>query len=373
LRAALREEKRRREPVDPGTEMYPELEATFQVPPTRLDPSRPAQPGTELMSTVTAAAAPASRRGWLWGGGALLAASAVAGALLLRGGGNPVPVAAHLEVRSQPMGAAVLVDGRDTGVVTNGEIVLPSPSPAEVVLTFRKAGHRDETRRVRLPRAAGEPVSVTLAAAASLVAVRTQPPGATVTVDGERVSGLTPLEVALDPGVEHRVAFSLEGHETREVRVEAGAAGAPIDVVLEKQPPPGTVAVESSYPLDVLWRGRALARGEPSPRVEVAGGRQVLTLVSSAVFLKADVTVQVRPGGQVALAAPPLGKLNVRAVPDNCEIFVNGAFVDYPPILDRPAAAGRLVVSFRWPDGARSEQAVEVKGGTPAFVVGRKE
>ena len=54
-------------------------------------------------------------------------------------------------------------------------------------------------------------------------------------------------------------------------------------------------------------------------------------------------------------------------------MFVDGTFVDYPPILDRPVAAGRHTVAFRWPDGAKSEQAVEVKGGAPTFVVGRKE
>ena len=46
--------------------------------------------------------------------------------------------------------------------------------------------------------------------------------------------------------------------------------------------------------------------------------------------------------------------------------------LDYPPILDKPVAAGRYEVSFKWPDGARSQQTVEVKAGTPAFVVGRK-
>jgi len=216
-------------------------------------------------------------------------------------------------------------------------------------------------------------VSVTLEAVASLVAVRTEPPGAAVTLDGERVAGVTPLDVALDPKVEHRLGVSLEGHASREVRVEAGASVGPLDLVLEKLAPAGTVAVVSSYPLDVLWRGRLLARGEVSPRVSVPGGRQVLTLVSSSLFLRADVTVQVPPGGETSLAAPATGKLNVRAVPDNCEVFVDGTFVDYPPILERPMAAGRHTVAFRWPDGARSEQVVEVKGGAPTFLVGRKE
>ena len=79
------------------------------------------------------------------------------------------------------------------------------------------------------------------------------------------------------------------------------------------------------------------------------------------------------PGGEVSLAAPLTGKLNVRASPDNCQVFVDGTFVDYPPILERPVVAGRHSVAFRWPDGAKSEQAVEVKGGAPTFVVGRKE
>jgi hypothetical protein len=194
-----------------------------------------------------------------------------------------------------------------------------------------------------------------------------------VTLDGERVAGVTPLDVALDPKLEHRITASLEGHVAREVRVEAGAAAGALDIVLETLAPPGTVTVASSYPLDVLWRGRLLARGEVSPRVSVPGGRQVLTLVSGSLFLRAEVTVQVPSGGEASIAAPPTGKLNVRAVPDNCEVFVNGTFVDYPPILERPMAAGRHTVAFRWPDGAKSEQAVEVKGGAPTFVVGRKE
>jgi hypothetical protein len=184
---------------------------------------------------------------------------------------------------------------------------------------------------------------------------------------------VTPLDVSLDPAGDHRVAVSLEGHVGQEVRVAEGALPPAIDLVLERTAPAGTVVVSSSYPLDVLWRGRPLVRGEASPRVQVPGGRQVLTLVSSAVFLRADVTVQVPPGGEVPLPAPLAGKLNVRAVPDNCEVFVDGAFVDYPPILDRLVAAGRHTVSFRWPDGARKEQVVEVRGGASNFISERKE
>jgi hypothetical protein len=268
---------------------------------------------------------------WRWGAAALLVAAAVAAVVLLRAIGPSTPAEARLRVRSQPMGASVLLDGHDTGVVTDGEIVVPAPVPDQVALTFRKSGHRDETRSVRLPLP------------------------------------------AVDPGGEHLVSVSLDGHVEREARVEKGGAPGAIDLVLERQAAAGTVAVSSSYPLDVLWRGRPLARGETSPRVSLPGGRQVLTLVSRSLFLKADVVVEVPPGGEIPLEAPIAGRLNVRAVPDGCEVFVDGAFVDYPPILDWLVAAGPHTISFRWPDGTRKEQRVEVMGGASSFVSERKE
>jgi serine/threonine-protein kinase len=384
LRRALRDQKAARPAPEPDA--FPELEATFRPGLTRHDATRAAEAAgapTELAPTVAvgtrdarshppAAAGKPSRRAWLWAAGLLGAVAAAAGVALLRGGA-PAPAEVRVGVRSQPMGAAVWLDGRDTGVVTNGEIVLTPPVPAEITLTFRREGHREETRRVRVPLPEGEAVSVALQTAARVLPVRTTPPGAAVAVDGEPVAGVTPLDLALDPGAAHRVAVSKDGYAPREVRVEPGEAGGAIDLVLEKLAPAGAVVVSSTYPLDVAWKGSLLARGEAQPRVSVPGGRQVLSLAAPSVFLRAEVTVDVPPGGETTVSAPPVGRLNVRAVPDNCEVLVGGAFVDYPPILDRPVVAGRHTVSFRWPDGARSEQVVDVKAGSPAFVVGRKE
>jgi hypothetical protein len=392
LRAALREEGRRQEPSAPSADGYPELEATFQAALTRRagdadQATLAGQAGTELMPTVVAspaatpapAVAPARGRGWLWAGGACLILAAAASAVLLRGSppaassAGATPTGARVPVRSEPPGAAVLLDGRDTGVVTDGEIVVPAPLPERVTLTFRRAGHADATRTLRLPLPQGETVTVALQATAHALPVRTQPPGAKVTLDGTPVVGVTPVELELDPASEHRIALALDGYAGQEIRTKPGAPPAALDVTLERIVPPGTVAIASAYALDVVWRGRVLVRDATSPRVQLPGGRQLLTLQSSAVFLKTELGVDVPPGGEVALEAPGLGKLNVRATPDNCEVFVDDTFADYPPIRDRPVAAGRHTVSFRWPDGARSQQALEVKPGAPAFVVGRKE
>jgi serine/threonine protein kinase len=137
--------------------------------------------------------------------------------------------------------------------------------------------------------------------------------------------------------------------------------------------PEGKVNVLSAYPLDVLWRGKLLARGQTSPQISLPAGRQVLTLVAGEYALKANVTVDVRPSAATDVAAPQLSRISIRANPDNCQVFVDGAFLDFPPILDKPLSVGRHTVEFRWPDGARRVETVDVAKGSPAYVMGRKE
>jgi len=373
LRTALREREQRDQPVPPAADDFPELEATHQVSPTSRE-AETAQQSTVTVAGSTRVSPPPRRRGVAWVGVAALAAAAAGTFLLLgRTAAPPVPVEVRIPVRSQPMGASVLVDGRDSGVLTNGELVLPSPVPRRVELTFRKPGHRDEVRSVSLPLPAGEAVSASLQSDIPVIPVRTTPPGARVSLDGEQVAGATPLQLSLDPGTPHVVGLLLDGFVPREVEVGAGAVPEQIAVVLERLPPPGRLAVSSSYPLDVQWRGQLLARGEVSPVVSLPSGHQVVTLVSAALFLRAEVAVDVPAEGQAVFEAPGVGRLNARALPDNCEILVDGAFVDYPPILDRPIAAGRHTVRFRWPDGSTRDEAVEVKPASAAFVTGRKE
>ncbi len=375
LRTALRRQKERERPVAAASDDFPELEATFQATRTRREPATAAGPTVVVSPEEGPPASPesprsAGRGGWIWiGTAASIVALATTAAGILWHSHAQTP-AVRLAVRSQPPGATVLLDGEDSGVVTDGVVVLPSPAPARMELTFKKAGYREETRVVTLPLPGPEGVSVELRKRdEGLLAIRTTPAGAAITLDGAEV-GQSPLEIPIDPKGEHRLTASLDGYEPWEARIGKGERPAPLAVALQRSPPPGTVSVTSAYPLDVIYRGRTLARGESAPRVSLPGGRQVLTLVAPAVFLHSEVAVEVPPGGEARLAAPGIGRLNVRAMPDNCGVFVDGTFVDYPPILDRSIAAGRHVIGFRWPDGSRAEEAVEVEAGAPAFVVG---
>jgi hypothetical protein len=372
LRSALREKSRREKPPEPEATAFPELEATFQNPPTSREPETMLQPTVVLSEPGRETAPPRSRTPFLVGGLAVVAAI-VAGVVLLRKPEAAAPVDVRIPVRSQPMGAIVLVDGKETGVVTNGEVVVPAPAPPQVTLTFRKEGQREEKRIVRLPLAEGEAVSVALLAATTTVPLKTEPPGASVSLDGEKLEAVTPVDLSLDPGTEHWLTIALEGHAPQDLRLKPGKVPSELFIKLEPAGPQGAVLISSSYPIDVVWKGRMLAKDQLSPRVSLPGGRQTLTLLSPTAFLKSDVSVSVTGGGETPLAVPGLGKLNIRALPDNCQVAIDGTFVDYPPILNKAVAAGTHVVSFTWPDGRKAQESVEVASGAAAFVTGRRE
>ena len=154
-----------------------------------------------------------------------------------------------------------------------------------------------------------------------------------------------------------------------------GPASPPLPALVAPAPalPEGKVNIVSVYPVDVLWRGKLLSRGQASPQVSLPAGRQVLTLIASDVAVKSSVTVDVLPGAATAVEAPRLGRISIRANPDNCRVLIDGTFLDYPPILDKPLSLGRHVVEFQWPDGARRAETVEVAKGSPSYVMGRKQ
>jgi hypothetical protein len=165
----------------------------------------------------------------------------------------------------------------------------------------------------------------------------------------------------------------MDGFVTREVRLQPGAFPAELRLELEPAGPLAHLSVRAGYPLDVLWHGRVLARGQQAPRVDLPAGRHSITLVAPSVFLRREVAVTLVGGADTSLDAPPVGKVNIRAVPENCEVFIDGTFVDYPPILDKSIVAGSHTLTFKWPDGVKKQDPLDVTSGGVAFAIGRKE
>jgi serine/threonine-protein kinase len=352
LRWARRELQRRQRAPEPEDQDFPELEATFKASPPPA-PAKPAAPEAPLDPTVLKPT--------------VLQPAVMQPALqtVLQ------PTVLQPAVRgASPQAGVVAQPGWRGGALWGG---LAAAAVAVIVGLVVLGRGSAEKKKTQEPSPVAVSPSAPAPAGAVAVEVVSEPRGAAVSVDGQRLAGVTPMTIRLDPSVEHRVAVSRDGHAPQEVRLTPGSFPSEVRVSLEPAGPMGKVMVTSSYPVDVIWKGKVLAKAQASAQVSVPLGQQTLTLASGAYALRVNLPVEVRAGTVAEVRAPELGRINIKANPDNCQVLIDGTFIDYPPILDRPLSTGTHTVTFKWPDGARKDESVSVAQGTPTYVMGRRD
>ncbi len=147
-----------------------------------------------------------------------------------------------ISVQSEPSGASIALDGKDTGKKTPTQIEA-TRGPHTIVL--RQAGYADSTTTANLT-ASGETVTITQTLAKlgetkeiktigglkkifgstaenmGRIHIETNPKGAKVSVGTQLVSKPTPVEFALNPGT-YQIKLELEGYESLEKMVDVTA------------------------------------------------------------------------------------------------------------------------------------------------------
>jgi hypothetical protein len=149
-----------------------------------------------------------------------------------------------LSIGSKPNGAAITLDGRDTGRVTPAQVILPN---GQHTITLKLAGYLEATQTVNsvdgqshtiVPEmiAMGRTIEIKTTKKGLLglgargdkdmgkVNIRTNPNGAAVLVNGQLAPKATPLEFSLNPGG-YELTFQLRGYKTHKkvIVVEAGS------------------------------------------------------------------------------------------------------------------------------------------------------
>ncbi len=292
-------------------------------------------------------------------GGGMIAARRYA--LVGTGGGDT----GTLTVTSNPTGAQVVVDRESKGVTPT-------------TLTLAAGTHTVELRGVGEPRT----ISVAVAAGAQLqqyielasnsssmgrLQVRTDPPGAQVTIDA-LPRGTSPITIGnLDPG-EHAVVLTSDaGTVTQSVTIEAGVTASlnvPI-VAREASPQSGWISVAS--PVDVqLFEGGRLLGSSQTDRIMVASGTHQIELVNDTLGYRTTRSVQVTPGKIAAVAVKlPMGSVAINAIPW-AEVWIDGNRIGETPIGNQPATIGNHEIVFRNPELGEKTQTVTVTLTTPA-------
>jgi serine/threonine protein kinase len=122
----------------------------------------------------------------------------------------PVIIPGQLVLDSTPQGAQVQIDGAtDPTWVT--PFTLTNIQPGQHSITVSKSGFATDTRTVSITSANRATAQIHLAQLVATLVVKSNPPGASVYVDGRNMNAKTPAQVSVDKG-QHLVLVRLSGY-----------------------------------------------------------------------------------------------------------------------------------------------------------------
>ena len=302
--------------------------------------------------------------------------AAAAGLLILIGGvaaliyfwrGSAAPSTGTLAVNTSPAGIAVFVDGTAHGVTPLG-VQLP---PGEHVVELRTDTER---RRVPITLTAGGQVSQYFefarpVQAAGELLVRTDPLGASVTVDGKYV-GRSPVSVPDLAAGTHTVLMQHDiGTLTERVLIESGRTASLVVSMAgtQKSSAAGWIRLDVPAEVQVFEGGRRIGSSDLE-RIMLPVGRHELEFANDALGYRQQRAVQVAAGQVSSVRLEwPRGAMAINAVPW-AEVFVDGTRVGETPIGNIAVPIGTHEVIFRHPDLGERRVPVIVKLGEASKV-----
>jgi TonB family protein len=174
------------------------------------------------------------RRAWFVGAAALLVGGAVVARVQMLGNDQARDAAGSgtLRIETTPPGATVWLDGL---VVGRSPLELKNLRAGPRHLRILEEGYAPAEVGLELGEGTTDlPLRFAMSPTAARLTVRSEPDGATVSVDG-RVIGMTPLDQALLGSGRHEVRVERRGFRAQTRRIEAGA-GQPLLVALRLEP-----------------------------------------------------------------------------------------------------------------------------------------
>jgi hypothetical protein len=295
---------------------------------------------------------------------AVLVAIAMAGTFAVRSYAR-VPPTGELVVNTNPDGVQVFIDGKKQGS-TPVTLQLPT-GDHKLELTLG-----DQTRAIPLKITAGGHVAQfvelpTIVASLGQLSVRTDPPGATVTVDGQR-RGVSPLVVEdLAPG-EHAVGLqNALTSVTERVTVEAGSTASLVVPLSAPQgvPVSGWVSLTSPVEMQLFEDGR-LVGSSRSDKIMMSVGDHSLQIVNETLGYRQARTIQVSPGRVTPMRIDvPKGSVALNAAPW-ADVWVDGDRLGETPIGNVNLPIGNHEVVFRHPELGEQRHTVTVTLNGPA-------
>ncbi|MFI5090163.1 MAG: serine/threonine-protein kinase [Terriglobales bacterium] len=118
------------------------------------------------------------------------------------------PAVGQLVIHSAPEGALVQVDGRAAGPTP---VSLANLSPGQHLVVLSKAGYAAESRNVAVRAGGQAALAVSLNQLAAVASIASDPPGASIIIDGRDTGKTTPAKLAVGQG-NHSLALRKVGY-----------------------------------------------------------------------------------------------------------------------------------------------------------------
>ncbi len=270
------------------------------------------------------------------------------------------PLPQLVQLTSDPPGAAISFGTADTGRVTPAEMTLPFAPAGRNLVTFALEGYLPGHVQYAIGESPPEEIALTLEPDLEELEVLSTPPGATVTLDGEPVSGTTPLKLRIDRAAVKEIRLDLQGYgSARMAAVDLPADGSALEVTLVRTPGPGTLVIRSPFPVTASAGGQSLSlrsSGSGVYRASLTAGRRTVTIRNREYFHYEKRTFQIPEGNSIEHRIASPGWADITALPGNCKIHIDGAYVDFVPIIGLPLAAGSHRAKFTWPAGGTTRE-----------------
>ena len=271
-----------------------------------------------------------------------------------------------LRVTSRPPGGTVTIDGMIRGTTP-------------LAVSLRRGGHRVEIRTAHGSRelivpiaaggefsqdfdltSAGEPVSGVPAPLGSLE-VTTEPPGASISVDGVS-HGVTPLRLTDLPDGPHQIILTNAGESvTRQVIVQAATTTTLlVPMIRSTVGLSGWVQISSPVVAQLYEGGRLLGTTE-TDRVMLPVGRHEIDIVNRALDFSMKASLQVLSGKTTDFDVKvPNGSLYLNALPW-ADVWIDGQRAGETPLANVSLPIGTHEVLFRHPQLGEQQRTVIVK------------
>ena len=355
----------------PSADHQPAPAATYTAAPPAVLPEAPSRdaagrwPGWSSLSTLlsTRQLSPVAVLA------VLAAGEAIALVALLMSGFSGAGTNGTLIIDTQPSGLRVAVDSVERGV-TPVRLSIPAGTHRVDV----QQGNQQRTIETEVTKGATasyhlEFAAAPMAAATGGIEVRTDPPGATVAIDG-RAAGPTPVRVSdLTPGSHDLVINSTAGPIRSKVIIEAGRTVSLVVPLRQANQgaASGWIAVSSPFEVSLMEGGRVLGTSR-SDRIMVPAGRHSVTLVNERLGFRQNRSVEVAAGKVAQIRAEtPEGVVNVNALPW-AELWIDGRRIGETPIANLNVPIGEHEFVFKHPSLGERQQRVTVAVGDPVRV-----